>query len=329
MRIGGAEATRRQHQVSAIVPTIGRPESLRRMLESLCCQTSKVYEVVVADGSSTGETESLVADPIWEDRGLNVRRVAVQPPNAVRQREAAIAESRGDLLLLLDDDVVLDIDCVEQAIIALEYSINTVGVVTAVNNQTGSGITWAWHFYLKNVLGMREGEWQGKIVGPLLRFGYYEPQSTIVPMEWLGTGHTMLRREAYERVGGFSEFFLHRCTINEDVDLGLKISRVGQIVFCPAARLSHFHSPSGRVSPTVAAEDDVYNRYLIFSQTLKYSRLLALRLILTYVLIETTSNFAGCLRRMKVNSSSQLLVGRCRALVRIVFHDLWSLKPIK
>src|SRR4051812_195987 len=94
--------------ISAIVPTIGRPESLRRLLESLCLQTVRVDEVWVADASATQETLQLAQEEGWRRRGLAVTHLAVQPPNAVRQRMAAIGKSTGELLLLLDDDVELE-----------------------------------------------------------------------------------------------------------------------------------------------------------------------------------------------------------------------------
>jgi GT2 family glycosyltransferase len=91
-------------------------------------------------------------------------------------------------------------------------------------------------------------------------------------MEWLGAGHTLLRRAAYERAGGFSEFFLHRSTMNEDVDLGLKLGRVGRILLCPAARMAHMQEPDGRASVRIVAEDDLYNRYCILRHTQRRSR---------------------------------------------------------
>ena len=58
---------------------------------------------------------------VWTERGLRVRRIAVQPPNAVRQRCAAIAESCAEYLLLLDDDVVLEPQCLENMLAAISH----------------------------------------------------------------------------------------------------------------------------------------------------------------------------------------------------------------
>lgn len=312
-------------RVSVIVPTIGRADSLRRMLDSLARQTVGVHEVVIADGSATGETAAVVASPEWQRLGIRLQRVAVQPPHAVRQREAAIAQSSGELLLFLDDDVVLEAECVAHLLAAMHDDETVVGVVSDFNNQTWPEPTRAWRAFMRHVLGMPEGAWQGRVVGPLLRFGYTIRPNTTMPMDWLTTANTLVRRAAYESVGGFSDFFLHRSTMNEDVDLGLKLSRVGRIVFNPSARLGHFHAPGGRVSPRQAAEDDLYNRFMVLRFTRNHSALAAFGLVLLFFAVETASNFAGNLIRRRRNGSGALALGRLQALGRIV----WKGEPLR
>lgn len=304
--------------ISVIVPTIGRPESLARLLESLAAQSRTPDEVIVADGSLDGEVQRVVAQPDWAARGLSVRCISVQPPNAVGQRVAAIAESRGHYLLLLDDDVVLESDCVEQLVRALTHDADIVGAFADFNNQSWPEPTRAWRFYMRYVLGMADGSWQGRVVGPLLRFGYNPVPHEASPIAWLGTCNTMIRRSAYDRSGGFSDFFLHRCTINEDVDLGLKVSKVGRIVFCPSARMGHFHAPGGRVPPAVAAEDDLHNRYLVMRRTQQRSALSAFAMVCLYFGVETASNLGGSVWRRRENGFGARLGGRLRALVRIL-----------
>jgi GT2 family glycosyltransferase len=174
-----------------------------------------------------------------------------------------------------------------------------------------------WQWYLLYVLGLRKEEWQGRVVGPLLRFGYNPVPAGPAPMEWLGTCNSLVRYSAYQQAGGFSKFFLHRCTINEDVDLGLKLSRIGRILFCPAARMSHQHAPEGRVTPMLAAEDDLFNRFFILRQTLGMSALRAFLLVTLYFGIETTSSFLGCVRRLNFRNFFPRLGGHLRALGRI------------
>jgi GT2 family glycosyltransferase len=303
--------------ISAIVPTIGRPESLNRMLESLCWQSCRITEVIVADGSSDDQTRSVVENPRWRTAGLVLRRVAVNPPNAVRQREAAIRLSEGDLLLLLDDDVVLEQECVQHMLALLRANPHVVAVTADFNNEIWSQPTQLWRLYLRYVLKLPVDAWQGRVVGPVLRFGYSPVPASPKPMEWLGSCNSLVRRSAYLQAGGFSDFFLHRCTMNEDVDLGIKLSRVGRILFSPDARLAHHHAPGGRMPVALVAEDDVYNRFLIMHRTLNFSTPRSLLLILVYVSIESLSNILGAAKRLRLALTLQLLRGRIRGLVQI------------
>lgn len=304
--------------ISAIVPTIGRADSLRALLESLSAQTYRVDEIIVADASGSDETRLLVDAPQWRKLGLNVRREVVDTPNAVGQREAAIKTASGEFLLLLDDDVVLERECVAHMIDLLKTNTDVVGVAADFNNQTWPQPTKMWEWYLHYALGLRKREWQGRVVGPLLRFGYNPVPAGPAPMEWLGTGNSLIRVSAYYEAGGFSDFFLHRCTINEDVDLGLKLSRIGRILFCPAARLSHHHAPQGRVTTMLAAEDDLFNRFFILHHTMGMSALRAFCMVTLYFAIETTSHFLGCVRRLSFRNFFPRLRGHVQALVRIL-----------
>lgn len=304
--------------LSVIVPTIGRPESLQGLLESLAAQSRKPDDVIVADGSQGADVARVVAQPAWASAGLTVKRIAVQPPNAVSQRVAAIAESRSEYLLLLDDDVVLEPDCIAQMMRTVTADERIVGAVADFNNQSWPTPTRAWRWYMRYGLGMPEGSWQGKVVGPLLRFGYNPLPAGVSPMAWLSTCNTLVRRSAYDRAGGFSDFFLRRSTINEDVDLGLKMSKVGSIVFCPTARMGHFHAPGGRVSPRVAAEDDLYNRYRILHHTQGRSRAGAFGQVLLFFTVETASNLAGGVYRGRFDGFGARLAGRLSAMTKIV-----------
>jgi GT2 family glycosyltransferase len=305
--------------VSVIVPTIGRPDSLAQLLESLATQTRRPDEVIVADGSSDDAIAAVVSPQGWGARGLHVRRIATHPPNAVSQRVAAIAQARGQYLLLLDDDVVLEPDCVEQLMSALAADDQVVAAMADFNNQSWPEPTRAWRFYLRYGLGMADGAWQGQVVGPLLRFGHRPGRGAPLPMAWLSTCNTLIRRSAYDQAGGFSDFFLHRSTINEDLDLGLKVARVGRVVLCPSARLGHFQAPGGRVSVAVAAEDDLYNRYLIMRRTQRRTAAAAFGLAAMYFAVETVSSLAGGVWRLQASGFGARLRGRLKALARILF----------
>jgi GT2 family glycosyltransferase len=304
--------------ISAIVPTIGRPDSLERLLRSLAAQSVQVSEVIVADGSETQETARIVES--WSDGGFPVRRIAVQPPNAVGQRVAAIALSQAEFMLFLDDDVELDPECICELQKGMASATDVVAVVATLSNQIWSLPTRAWRLYMR-LVGVPDDDWQGRVVGPLLRFGF--KSDVVVPrdMHWLPAGMTLVRRSAYDAAGGFSDFFLHRCTMNEDVDLGLKLRRFGRIVFWPSAKIAHFHAESGRVSPQTAAEDDLFNRYFVLHRTMELSRRRSLWLVMQFFMIETASNLGGAIVKLRFKKSGALLAGRVRGLWRVLLSS--------
>ena len=310
-----------QSTVTAIVPTIGRPESLGNLLDSLRTQTLKVDEVVIADASPSDETTEVISNPKWLNAGLLIHHLRVNPPNAVVQRTLAIGKATGELLLLLDDDVVLEPDCVEQMAFALAADRDAVAVMADFENESWSRPTRVWRWYLRHVLKLKEDEWQGRVLGPLLRFGFYIPQTAVRSIEWLGTGNSLIRRDAFDLVGGFSNFFLHRCTINEDVDLGIKLAKVGTILFSPKARLSHYHALAGRMSPIDIAEDDLHNRFLILRRTVMHTTGKALRLVLLFHMVETSADLAGIIRLRNFSSRLGRIYGRSRAM-RLILSSL-------
>lgn len=88
-------------RVSAVVPTRNRPDSVVRLLRSLERQTRLPNEVIIVDASSTR-----VPPPSLAARfpSLNVR-VVVAHPSVSFQRNQGITLSRGQFILLADDDI--------------------------------------------------------------------------------------------------------------------------------------------------------------------------------------------------------------------------------
>lgn len=304
--------------ISTIIPTIGRAESLRALLESILRQTRRPNEILVADGSDAGAIAALVSEPEWISQGLMITHLKVSPPNAVRQREAAIARSNGDYLFLLDDDVVLDPDCLANMADLLDAQPELSAVTADFSNQTWSNPTKLWRCYMRLFHGIKEGEWQGRVIGPLLRFGYNPSPPEPMPMQWLGAGNSLIRRSAYDAVGGFSDFFLHRCTMNEDVDLGLKLKRQGPILLHPGARLAHHHASSGRVSVRDAAEDDIFNRYMVLSENQRKNPFTSYVYVATYAMIESVSGLSAALRSRSFTKFLSRAAGHGRGLIKIL-----------
>lgn len=93
--------------LSIIIPTLNEEKFLPHLLKSLKGQTFKDFEIIVADNNSTDTTRSiaLMAGAKVVDGGM---------PACGRNNGAKIA--RGELLLFLDADVILQPDFLEKAV---------------------------------------------------------------------------------------------------------------------------------------------------------------------------------------------------------------------
>jgi GT2 family glycosyltransferase len=78
---------------------------------------------------------------------------------------------------------------------------------------------------------------------------YYESQKILVPPPgregypaYVITANALVWREAFDVVGGFNDAF--RYAAGEDIDLGLRLWRIGDISYAPRAIVQHDFEPS-------------------------------------------------------------------------------------
>lgn len=94
-------------RLAVIVTTYNRPDALAAVLEGYAAQTTRDFELFVADDGSTGETRALVEDfarrlpfalrHVWqEDRGFR----------AAAARNKALAATRADYVIFSDGDCI-------------------------------------------------------------------------------------------------------------------------------------------------------------------------------------------------------------------------------
>lgn len=194
--------------VSVVIPTHQRREPLRRALQSLAEQTvaAASYEVVVAvDASSDGTAEMIDA----LDPGYRLRRVSPEGRGRAAACNAAIAVARGDVLIVLDDDMRAAPELVER-----HRAHHPPGsrrcVLGAVPVELGPGSTHAAR-YVKEKFDLH-----------LSRLA--DPEHLARPRSFY-TGNASLRAEVMAAVGGFDEGFA--IYGNEDVELALRLRALG------------------------------------------------------------------------------------------------------
>jgi GT2 family glycosyltransferase len=203
--------------VSVIVPTHQRREALRRALESLRAQSAdpSSHEVVVSlDACSDGTAEML--DSL--EAPYELRRVNPERRGRAAACNAAIAAARGEILIILDDDMRVAADFVERHR-AHHPPGSRLCVLGAVPVELDAGSPRAAR-YVKEKFDLH-----------LSRLG--DPEHLALPRSFY-TGNASLRAEVMREAGGFDESF--GIYGNEDVELALRLRAVGiKLAYDPEA----------------------------------------------------------------------------------------------
>jgi glycosyltransferase involved in cell wall biosynthesis len=175
--------------VSVCLAHYNRPHFLRQALDSIVNQDSSPLEVIVVDDGSPSasvqqELEAIALQYDFAGRGWRLVRQENRYLGAARNRAAA--EAKGDYLLFMDDDNV-----------AKPHEISTF---TAVARHTGADV-------LTCLMDMFHGEQAPGIhMVPSLRWLCPGPNLPLcVFYNTFGDANAIIRRTAFQSVGGFTE----------------------------------------------------------------------------------------------------------------------------
>jgi N-acetylglucosaminyl-diphospho-decaprenol L-rhamnosyltransferase len=214
-------------------------------LRSLFAQTCGIkFEVIVADNASADGSAEAIADTFPTVRllepGVNLGFAA--------GNNLAARHARGEFLLLLNPDTVLLNDSVAAAV-AFARSNPDAGIVGGrtlfadgtLNPSSCHGRPTPWSLFCAGV----------GLSSVFRRSRWFDPESlgrwqrdTVREVPAVTGCFLLIRRELWERLGGFDEaFFMY----GEETDLCLRAAKLGQrCVICPEAQLVHYGGRSER-----------------------------------------------------------------------------------
>jgi len=211
--------------VSVVVPTYNRRDSLCRLLTALADQTHPAgrFEVLVIDDGSSDGTRGLL-QTMRTPYALRALEQAHQGP--AEARNLGVSTAQADLVLFLDDDVV---PCRE--LIALHLAAHTAeGPLSVVIGPMSPPADWepsAWVRWEEEKLQWQYDAMQAGLWSATERQFY--------------TANSSLKRDVFLRAGGFDSSFKRA----EDVELGYRLRDLGaHFVFVPAAHVLHYASRS-------------------------------------------------------------------------------------
>jgi glycosyltransferase involved in cell wall biosynthesis len=198
-------------RVCLICTVLNEGESIRRLLEGVCCQTRQPDEFVIVDGGSRDNTVAIIE----EYAGRLPMHVVVEPgANISRGRNVAIAAATAEIIASVDAGVRLEPDWLEKLVAPIEAS--------GGHQPTSAG------FFLPDTRGTFDIA-MGATVLPALR--------DIDPEEFLPSSRSVaFTKTAWVAAGGYPEW-LDYC---EDLIFDLRVREAtGRFAFTPEA-VVHF-----------------------------------------------------------------------------------------
>ena len=219
-------------EISIITPTYKRHFQLRRLLGSLRAQSVQIGQILVADGGC--DAEHMVAE--YAD-DLPVEWVACKIRGQIAQRNHALGRLRQECryVIYLDDDIVLDADCIEV-------------LVSFWNKQTqepaGVGLNIINMPSQKNSVFRHVFFMQSRPYGLVLRSGYNTPVTgveTDIEAQWLAGGATIWRRDILARHANAP--VATAWAVGEDLSFSYPIAKTEPLLVCAAARCRHEDNP--------------------------------------------------------------------------------------
>jgi GT2 family glycosyltransferase len=212
------------------IPTYNREEVLVQTLKSVLSLDPFPLEVLVID--QTEEHEATTKEFLAKiERAGQIRLIRQQPPSLTAARNRAIAETRCEVIIFIDDDVELPTDFVARHM--KNYSNDKTAAVAGRVEQESQPR------YPHPPPG---GKWS-----PLFDYKYFSvfsSQRVEGVASFMGCNHSV-RTDILRQLGGYDTHYIGSA-FREDTDMAVRIWKSGgQIVFDPEARLRHLAAPSG------------------------------------------------------------------------------------
>jgi GT2 family glycosyltransferase len=183
--------------LTAVICTRNRPVDLLRALQSLDWQETKCDEIIVIDDSDPDRR--METTEVCSRTNGTTRILTKEVPGLTASRNLGIQESRSDLTLFIDDDVVLRPDYVTKMITAFEQDDRLAGAIGSIDDDHDYGLRW-----LRGLLMV-----PGMNTGRVYRSGWASqpPRRSSRPVEWL-MGCNMMYRTSVLRRYRFNDQFL-------------------------------------------------------------------------------------------------------------------------
>lgn len=205
--------------ISIVIPTYDRLGLLQRTLRSLCRLTypRERFEVIVVDDGSGDGTAEWMATQAWPFPLRCVRHEMNR--FAAAARNTGIREARGEIIVLLDDDMEVEHDFLDVHMRCHQggQEVAVVGNMLPAPDVAPSGLVR--YLSTRGVHKLKQGQ--------------------AMPFKYWCSGNASVRRSLLVEVGLFDEEIRHYG--GEDLELAFRLHKRGTVQFCYADRAVSFH----------------------------------------------------------------------------------------
>lgn len=213
-----------------MLPTYRRPDSLKRTLIALEKQTlpREEYEIVVVDDGSRDGTEALLQVFAGQTLCRFLYIALKENGGPARARNFGIAESRGQIILIIGDDIESDHQLLERH---LQFHQKNVGKNHALLGRVTFPESLEPNEFMK---------WL-EVSGRKYFFNYHDlaPGQQAGPL-FFYTCNVSVKMELLRLSGWFDESFPYAS--HEDLELGFRLAEQGmQLIYDPTAQGYHWH----------------------------------------------------------------------------------------
>jgi glycosyltransferase involved in cell wall biosynthesis len=247
------------HKLSVVIPTIGRPIELRRMLKSLAEQSVVPHQTIIVD--EDGEGNALARD--FPPLNISVTTLPGGSASAKRNRGVQCVAPGIELIGFMDDDIVLEPQAIEAM---LDFWEN------APEDSGGASCNWmnqpplygsrVKSLHLVSRLGLYDSR------GGLVMRSGFQTVMGIVPetryVQWLPSGAVVYPRHILQQYS-FDEWFRGYSYL-EDLDFSYSIGKKYKLAVVANARFYHYPSTVGRIDPYAFGKREVANRFRFVSK---------------------------------------------------------------
>lgn len=201
--------------VSVIIPTYNRAEMLCECVDSILKSTYANLEIIIVDNCSTDFTTEKIRKKYFEEKRVHVLTLA-ENMMAAGGRNEGIKHSKGDYLLFVDNDNIVNQDMIELLVNAMEAD-DQIGLVGPLSiNKYSEDTIWLasgdYHFFSSRPKTLYSGKRVEDVVLEKKYKTCYSPNIMLVS------------RKAIETVGGFDKSYF---AMYEEADFGYRIKKAG------------------------------------------------------------------------------------------------------